>query len=117
MSPIHFPETREQRLARHLAWCDQLHRERLAASGVLGAPRKLPQHLRLVAPTRPASPARPSKSPPRVLRHESVFFATVLASLACTFVSASLSTPPLAIDVVAIAESSTQPATQPATLR
>ena len=117
MSPIHFPETREQRLARHLAWCDQLHRERLAASGLLGAPRKLPQHLRLVAPTRPASLARPNKSPRRVLRHESLFFATVLASLVCTFVSASVSTPPLASDVVAIAESVTPPAIQPATLR
>ena len=97
MSPIQFPETREQRLARHLAWCDQLHRERLVASGHLGAPRKLPQHLRLVAPTRPAPPARPGKSPRRVLRHETAFFATVLASLVCTFVSASLSTPTLAL--------------------
>jgi len=112
MSSIHrLPETREQRLARHLAWCDQLHRERLAASGQVGVPRKLPRHLRLVAPTRPASPAKQSKSPRRALRHETAFFATVLASVVCTFVSASLSTPPLASDVVAIAESVIQSAT------
>ena len=112
MSSIHrLHETREQRLARHLAWCDQLHRERLAASGQVGLPRKLPQHLRLAAPNRPASPAKQSKSPRRVLRHETAFFATMLASVVCTFVSASLSTPPLASDVVAIAESVIQSAT------
>ena len=43
-------ESREERLARHLAWCDLLHRGRLAAAAELGAPRTLPPHLRLVAP-------------------------------------------------------------------
>jgi hypothetical protein len=43
-------ESREERLARHLAWCDLLHRGRLAAAAELGAPRMLPPYLRLVAP-------------------------------------------------------------------
>ena len=44
-------EASEERLARHLAWCDLLHRNRLAAAAELGTPRTLPQRLRLVAIT------------------------------------------------------------------
>ncbi len=44
-------EACEERLARHLAWCDLLHRDRLAAAAELGTPRTLPQRLRLVAIT------------------------------------------------------------------
>ena len=101
-------ETREQRLARHLAWCDALHRDRVAAAADLGAPRVLPPRLRLVAPVRAASQqAGRSRLPRGLLRHEGAFFATVLASLACTFVCASLSTPPLISDVVAVSGSIT----------
>ncbi len=44
-------EACKERLARHLAWCDLLHRDRLAAAAELGTPRTLPQRLRLVAIT------------------------------------------------------------------
>ena len=44
-------EACEERLARHLAWCDLLHRDRLAAAAEPGTPRTLPQRLRLVAIT------------------------------------------------------------------
>jgi hypothetical protein len=53
-----FDESREKRLARHLAWCDLLHHDRLAAAAERRAPRALPQRLWLVTPTRAAQPGR-----------------------------------------------------------
>jgi len=47
-----FEESREKRLARHLAWCDLLHYDRLAAAAERSTPRVLPQRLWLVTPGR-----------------------------------------------------------------
>ena len=89
-------ESREQRIQRHLAWCELLQRERLATAADLGTPPRLREPLRFVAPARGQAAAQR-----RTRRHESVFFATVLASLFFTFASASLSEP--AVDATALA--------------
>ena len=51
---MRFDESREKRLARHLAWCDLLHHDRPAAAAERSTPRVLPQRLWLVAPPRAA---------------------------------------------------------------